>query len=106
MLEQVLVGHPDYSVTAGTAIFKGENLLDKEPEERSHAGLFLSFQSPIEIPGVSNMDFLLMAYNARQAVLGRPELGPLEVHHFRMSLFLQLLLVGCVRDAPWVVSCL
>eukprot|EP01018_Ginkgo_biloba_P004304 Gb_23256 [translate_table: standard] len=79
---KVLVGHPDYEVTEGTAIFKGENLLDKEPELRSHAGLFMSFQSPVEIPGVSNMDFLRMACNARRVTLGLPELGPLEFYGF------------------------
>ena len=47
-------------------MFKGENLLDMEPEERSLAGLFMSFQSPVEIPGVNNIDFLNMAYNARR----------------------------------------
>ena len=46
---QVLVGHPDYEVTAGTATFKGKDLLALEPEERSHLGLFLSFQTPIEV---------------------------------------------------------
>jgi len=45
----VLVGHPDYEVTAGTATFKGQDLFSLEPEERSHAGLFLSFQTPIEV---------------------------------------------------------
>lgn len=79
---KVLVGHPDYEVTGGTVIFKGENLLDKEPEVRSHAGLFMSFQSPVEIPGVSNMDFLRMACNARRSTLGLTELGPLEFYGF------------------------
>ncbi|XP_010252003.1 PREDICTED: ABC transporter I family member 6, chloroplastic [Nelumbo nucifera] len=77
---KVLVGHPDYEVTGGSAIFKGENLLDMDPEERSLFGLFMSFQSPIEIPGVSNMDFLNMAYNARMRKLGRKELGPIEFY--------------------------
>lgn len=81
-LSKVLVGHPDYEVTGGTAMFKGENLFEKVPEERSHAGLFLSFQSPIEVPGVSNMDFLRMACNARRTALGVPELGPLEFYGF------------------------
>ncbi|CAK9864365.1 unnamed protein product, partial [Sphagnum jensenii] len=81
-LSKVLVGHPDYEVTGGTAMFKGENLFEKVPEERSHAGLFLSFQSPIEVPGVSNMDFLRMACNARRTALGLPELGPLEFYGF------------------------
>lgn len=72
---QVLVGHPDYEVTKGDIVFKGENLLEMDPEERSHAGLFMSFQSPVEIPGVSNMDFLRMAYNARK----KTEISPIEV---------------------------
>ncbi|XP_057980725.1 ABC transporter I family member 6, chloroplastic [Malania oleifera] len=75
---KVLVGHPDYEVTGGSVIFKGENLLNMDPEERSLAGLFMSFQSPVEIPGVSNADFLNMAYNARRRKLGLPELGPIE----------------------------
>ncbi|XP_010543630.1 PREDICTED: ABC transporter I family member 6, chloroplastic [Tarenaya hassleriana] len=75
---KVLVGHPDYEVTGGSIVFKGQNLLDMEPEERSLAGLFMSFQSPIEIPGVSNMNFLNMAYNARRRKLGEPELGSIE----------------------------
>ncbi|CAI0456413.1 unnamed protein product [Linum tenue] len=62
----------------GSVIFKGENLLDMEPEDRSLSGL-LSFESPVEIPGVSNIDFLNMAYNARRRKLGIPELGPIEV---------------------------
>lgn len=76
---QVLVGHPDYEVTDGSVIFKGENLLEKEPEERSHAGLFMSFQSPIEIPGVSNFEFMLMALNARREKNGLKPIEPLEV---------------------------
>ncbi|KAF7849425.1 hypothetical protein BT93_L0808 [Corymbia citriodora subsp. variegata] len=75
---KVLVGHPDYEVTGGSMIFKGENLLEMEPEDRSLAGLFMSFQSPIEIPGVSNADFLNMAYNARRRKLNQPELSPIE----------------------------
>ncbi|XP_043702118.1 ABC transporter I family member 6, chloroplastic [Telopea speciosissima] len=75
---KVLVGHPDYEVTGGSVMFKGESVLDMDPEERSLAGIFMSFQSPIEIPGVSNMDFLNMAYNARMRKLGHPELGPIE----------------------------
>lgn len=60
-------------------MFKGEDLLEMEPEERSLAGMFMSFQAPVEIPGVSNIDFLNMAYNARRRKLGQPELGPIEV---------------------------
>lgn len=79
---KVLVGHPDYEVTGGSVVFKGENLLDMDPEERSHAGLFMSFQTPVEIPGVSNMDFLRMSYNARRTKQGLPELGPIEFYGF------------------------
>ena len=81
-LSKVLVGHPDYEVTAGTATFKGANLFDLDPEKRSHAGLFLSFQSPIEIPGVSNVDFLRMAYNSLKKSKGQPELDPLEFYAY------------------------
>eukprot|EP00798_Chlamydomonas_sp_ICE-L_P003893 gene3893-13963_t len=83
-LSKVLVGHPDYEVTGGSATFKGSNLFDLEPEERSHAGLFLSFQSPIEIPGVSNVDFLRMSYNAKKKAMGLPELDPLEFYAYVM----------------------
>ncbi|XP_054813165.1 ABC transporter I family member 6, chloroplastic isoform X2 [Prosopis cineraria] len=82
---KVLVGHPDYEVTGGSVLFKGKNLLDMEPEERALAGLFMSFQSPVEIPGVSNYDFLVMAHNARRRKLGQPELGPLEFLPYLME---------------------
>ncbi|CAL0330881.1 unnamed protein product [Lupinus luteus] len=82
---KVLVGHPDYEVTGGSVMFKGENLLEMEPEGRSLAGLFMSFQSPVAIPGVSNDEFLVMAYNARRRKLGLPELGPLECFSYLME---------------------
>ena len=77
-LSKVLVGHPDYEVTAGSVLFKGEDLLALEPEERARRGVFLSFQSPVEVPGVSNTDFLRLACNARRKARGEPELDPLE----------------------------
>mmetsp|Transcript_1019 Transcript_1019/g.1650 ORF Transcript_1019/g.1650 Transcript_1019/m.1650 type:complete len:286 (-) Transcript_1019:1070-1927(-) len=83
-LSKVLVGHPDYVVTGGSATFKGKSLLDMEPEERAHMGLFMSFQSPVEIPGVSNIDFLRMAANSRRKALGQPELDPLEFYAYVM----------------------
>jgi Fe-S cluster assembly ATP-binding protein len=83
-LSKVLVGHPDYEVTGGSATYKGQNLFDLAPEERSHAGLFLSFQSPIEIPGVSNVDFLRLAANARRKAQGQAELDPLEFYAYIM----------------------
>lgn len=81
-LSKVLVGHPDYEVTGGTATYKGQNLFELEPEERSHAGLFLSFQSPVEIPGVSNSDFLRVACNSRRKALGKDELDPLQFYAY------------------------
>merc|ERR1712078_213443 len=79
-LSKVLTGHPDYEVTGGGVTFKGEDLLELEPEERAHMGLFMSFQSPLAIPGVSNVDFLRMAYNARAKAQGKPEKEPLEFY--------------------------
>lgn len=96
---KVLVGHPDYEITGGSIQFKGSDLLEMEPEERSLAGLFMSFQSPVEIPGVSNIDFLNMAYNARRRKLGLAELGPIEVCVFSRNTMFMLypLLVKCMR---------
>jgi Fe-S cluster assembly ATP-binding protein len=71
---KVLAGHPAYTVTGGEVIFKGQNLFELEPEERARAGVFLAFQYPLEIPGVSNLDFLRVAYNSRQKHLGLEEL--------------------------------
>lgn len=75
---KVLAGHPAYSVLGGDIIFKGSSVLDLEPEERSHLGIFLAFQYPIEIPGVSNEDFLRLAYNSKQKFYNKPEVDPLE----------------------------
>jgi Fe-S cluster assembly ATP-binding protein len=82
---KVLAGHPDYEVTGGEVIYKGENLLEKEPEERALAGLFLAFQYPLEIPGVSNLDFLRVAYNARQKFLGEEELDTFDFEDLVMD---------------------
>ena len=75
---KVLAGHPAYQVLDGTVLFKGTNILDLDPEERAHLGIFLAFQYPIEIPGVSNEDFLRLAYNAKQKANDLPEIDPLE----------------------------
>ena len=75
---KVLAGHPAYQVLNGQIVFKGTNILDLDPEERSHLGIFLAFQYPIEIPGVSNEDFLRLAYNAKQKFKNQPEVDPLE----------------------------
>ena len=75
---KVLAGHPAYEVLSGNILFKGENILNYDPEERSHLVIFLAFQYPIEIPGVSNEDFLRLAYNTKQKFKNQPEVDPLE----------------------------
>jgi Fe-S cluster assembly ATP-binding protein len=75
---KVLAGHPAYSVLNGNIFFKGLSILELEPEERSHLGIFLAFQYPIEIPGVSNEDFLRLAYNSKQKFYNKPEIDPIE----------------------------
>nr|AWT38657.1 thiamine biosynthesis protein S [Licmophora sp.] len=75
---KVVAGHPAYSITEGDILFKGSSILDLSPEERSNLGIFLAFQYPIEIPGVSNEDFLRLAYNARQQFYNKPEVDPLQ----------------------------
>jgi Fe-S cluster assembly ATP-binding protein len=75
---KVLAGHPAYTVTNGEILFKGSNILSLEPEERSHLGIFLAFQYPIEIPGVTNEDFLRLAYNAKQKFYNKPTVDPIE----------------------------
>jgi Fe-S cluster assembly ATP-binding protein len=75
---KVLAGHPAYSILGGDIFFKGLSILDLEPEQRSHLGIFLAFQYPIEIPGVSNEDFLRLAYNSKQKFYNKPEVDPIE----------------------------
>ncbi len=77
-LAQVLAGHPAYEVTGGEVTYNGENLLELEPEERAQAGLFLAFQYPVEIPGVSNAYFLRSAYNEIRKARGLDEVDPIE----------------------------
>ncbi len=75
---KVLAGHPDYAVTGGEVIFQGQNLLELAPEERARAGVFLAFQYPLEIPGVSNVDFLRVAYNSHCKYKGLEELDAFD----------------------------
>ena len=75
---KIIAGHPAYEVLEGDIIFKGSSILELDPEERSHLGIFLAFQYPIEIPGVSNEDFLRLAYNSKQKFLNKPEVDPIE----------------------------
>lgn len=74
-LAKVLAGHPAYEITSGEVWFKGQNLLELEPNQRAHAGLFMSFQYPVEIPGVSNIQFLRTAYNSNRKAKGLPEVA-------------------------------
>jgi Fe-S cluster assembly ATP-binding protein len=75
---KVLAGHPDYTVTGGEIHFQGKNLLELEAEERARSGIFLAFQYPIEIPGVSNLDFLRVAYNSKRKHQGLEELDAFD----------------------------
>lgn len=75
---KVLAGHPSYEVTGGEVIFQGQNLLQMEPEERARNGIFLAFQYPLEIPGVSNLDFLRVAYNSRRKAQGLEEIDAFD----------------------------
>ena len=75
---KVISGQPAYEVTGGEVLFEGRNLLELEAEERARAGVFLGFQYPVEIPGVTNSAFLRLAYNTVQGARGKDELDPLE----------------------------
>ena len=77
-LAQVIAGHQDYKVTGGTVTFKGDDLLDLEPEERAREGIFLGFQYPVEIPGVNNAYLLKAALNARRKHQGLDEIDAFE----------------------------
>ncbi len=77
-LAQVLAGHPGYEVTGGTVEYEGQDLLAMEPEARAHAGVFLAFQYPIEIPGVSNAYFMRTAYNEVRKARGLEEVDPMD----------------------------
>ncbi len=79
---KALAGHPAYEVSGGTVAYDGGDLFALAPERRARAGLFLGFQYPVEIPGVSNSAFLRLAYNTMQAVRGGDELDPLEFHDY------------------------
>ncbi len=77
-LAQVLAGHPAYTVTGGTISYRGEDLADKSPEDRAKEGIFLAFQYPVEIPGVSNAYFLRAGYNEIRKHRGEPELDAMD----------------------------
>ena len=77
-LAQVLAGHPAYEVTGGSVTFDGEDLLEMDPEVRAQKGVFLAFQYPVEIPGVSNAYFLRTAYNEIRKARGEEEVDPMD----------------------------
>ncbi len=75
---KVLAGHPSYEVTKGGITFSGIDVLDLSPEERAREGIFMGFQYPVEIPGVTNSSFLRLAFNTAQSARGEDELDPIE----------------------------
>ena len=77
-LAQVIAGHPAYQVTAGEILYDGKDLLEMEPEERAQAGVFLAFQYPVEIPGISNAYFLRAAYNEIRKARGLEEVDSMD----------------------------
>lgn len=77
-LSKVLAGHPSYLIESGKMEFCNKNILDMSPETRAHEGLFLAFQYPIEISGVTNYDFLRIAFNKKRKYLKEKELDPIE----------------------------
>jgi Fe-S cluster assembly ATP-binding protein len=81
-LAKVLAGHPSYEVISGEVLFEGKNLLELEPDERAREGVFMAFQYPVEVPGVSNSQFLRLAYNEKMKHLGEEELDPLEFNDY------------------------
>jgi Fe-S cluster assembly ATP-binding protein len=81
-LAQVLAGNPAYEVTGGSVTYDGKDLLAMQPEERAQSGIFLAFQYPVEIPGVSNAYFLRAAYNEIRKAHGEEEIDPLEFADF------------------------
>lgn len=81
-LSKVVAGHPAYEVTSGDILFEGESILELDPEERAHLGIFLAFQYPVEVPGVTNKTLLRQAYNTIAKKQGREELDPLEFEDY------------------------
>jgi Fe-S cluster assembly ATP-binding protein len=77
-LSKVLTGHPSYNITEGTILFENQDITDLPPDERAQLGIFLAFQYPVEIPGVSNEEFLRIAYNIRQKYKKLTEVNPIQ----------------------------
>ena len=77
-LAKIIAGHPDYEVTGGEIIYQGKNIIEQEPNERANDGIFLGFQYPLAIPGVSNLDFMRVAYNAKRKHQGLAEIDTFD----------------------------
>lgn len=92
-LSNVIAGHPAYRVTGGSILFKGQDLLTMTPDERANSGVFLAFQTPIELPGVGTALFLKTALNAKRKFLGLPELDAVQFMK-RLKVRAQALHVG------------
>src|SRR5687767_15449581 len=81
-LSKVLAAHPSYEVISGEVLYEGKSLLELEPDERARGGVFMAFQYPVEVPGVSNSQFLRLAYNEKMKHVGEEELDPLEFNDY------------------------
>jgi len=89
-LSKILAGHPAYNLEFGEIFFKEKNFLEMTPEKRAHEGFFLAFQYPVEIAGVTNFDFLRLAYNEKQKYFQLKELDPLEFMELTQKLLKKL----------------
>ena len=94
-LATVLAGDPSYEVTSGEVWFKGQNILEMAPEERAHLGLFMGFQYPLEIPGISNVQFLFSCYNAKRKANGQ---APVSEEQFQSILEEKMNLVEMKKE--------
>ena len=79
-LSKIIAGHPSYIIDSGNIYLENEEITNITPEERSHRGIFLAFQYPVEIPGVNNIDFLRRSYNAQQKAQNKDEIDPLSFY--------------------------
>lgn len=84
-LSKVVSGHPEYELTEGTILFEGEDITEMDADERAHLGLFLAFQYPVEVPGITNKTLLREAYNTIARANEREELDPLEFEDYLVS---------------------
>jgi Fe-S cluster assembly ATP-binding protein len=84
-LSKVIAGHPEYEVTEGQILFNGEDILEMDADERAHMGLFLAFQYPVEVPGITNKTLLREAYNTIARANEREELDPIEFEDYLVS---------------------